>query len=526
MSMIGLRVGPFEIEEAVEVPSPGAWYRARRTGMTRRQPEEVLVRLLPEDADGSQRASLQAAFHNLRAVEDPRIPAAVALYEGVGGLAIDVPDGVSLQEVITARGKGTIALTPATLLDLALELAETLQHAHHRNRHHGHLEPSVVRLTSTGKVFIFGFEDPEIMPSEPWISPERARGEACSGAADQWALAAMMAGLIAGVVPWDAEHTAVDGRTSHLVAPIEEQWPALARLIRRMLESDPGNRHPSMHPVRQELLALARKARGTSERLELGRTMVRRLGRRVAAQETAVASPPSNTSAETEVAPQPAPETDEAMNLPDSPPPPVVERVPPEQREPTPLVREDLAVVQPDVDGDAEVPRIRRGHEPPASLDEESTNVLGDNTMDAVDEIPDDDDFDDFLEDEGVSAALAKTPGEGPTAVPFTDVDSLDELEPIDPDGDLDAEAIDELPTYYPEPGEVFPQLGTPPTVQREQPGDEPHLAPIDNDAPTPLPVEARAEGPVSNVPIQKVVPVLIGVMLVLMLLSMLWTMM
>ena len=171
MSVIGLRVGPFEIVEPSTVPVPGDWYRAKRAGLSQRKPLEVLVKLLSPDADGRTRAGLQVEFDNLRAVEDPRIPHAVALYEGVGALTIEAPDGVSLQDITEARHKGTVAMTPPTLLELGLELAETLQHAHHRSRHHGHLEPSLIRLTTAGKLFFFGFSTGPSAEISPEWSP-------------------------------------------------------------------------------------------------------------------------------------------------------------------------------------------------------------------------------------------------------------------------------------------------------------------------------------------------------------------
>ncbi|MEZ4317685.1 MAG: protein kinase [Myxococcota bacterium] len=284
MSVIGLRVGPFEIIEPATVPEPGDWYRARRTGMTRRQPSEVLVKMLSPDAEGPERAALQSEFDNLRAMEDPRVPEAVALYEGIGALAISAPDGITFDDIVEARSRGSIAMTPSTLVDLALEVAETLQHAHHRNRHHGHLGGGNIRLSTSGKVHLFGFATGHRGDVAPeWISPERARGEPTGPATDQWSLAAILAGLISGRAPWAGEEAsaAINGDLEPIVEPIERQWPALSRLFRRMLDPDPENRYPSMQPVRQELLALSRKAGGTSEKRDLGKLMARRVERTV-----------------------------------------------------------------------------------------------------------------------------------------------------------------------------------------------------------------------------------------------------
>ncbi|MBT3222352.1 MAG: hypothetical protein HN348_25035 [Proteobacteria bacterium] len=113
MSAIGLRVGPFEIQEQARVPEPGEWYLARRTGMTRRQPAEVLVKLLPQDASPEERVTLQKEFENLRSVEDPKIPGAVAYYEGTGAMAISRVEGTPLAEVLASRQDDvTSRLTP------------------------------------------------------------------------------------------------------------------------------------------------------------------------------------------------------------------------------------------------------------------------------------------------------------------------------------------------------------------------------------------------------------------------------
>lgn len=271
--MIGLRVGPFEIEQQATVPEAGQWYRARRAGMTRRQPAEVLVRLLPPDASADARAALQREFETLRSLDDPRVPSPVAFYEGTGALAVSAPDGAPLTHLVSQRGEGTVPLTPATLLDFGLEIAEALQHAHTKGKVHGHLSPDLVLLASEGRLVVWGFgPGPHAQPADGWAAPERARGQPVTPATDQWSLAALLASLVTGKSPWrgpDAAAEARKGDPAGVVGPIEAQWPALGRLLRRMLDPHPANRFPSLHPVRQELLALARKAGGTSDRREL-----------------------------------------------------------------------------------------------------------------------------------------------------------------------------------------------------------------------------------------------------------------
>ena len=114
MSAIGLRVGPFEIIGRTEVPEPGSWHLARRSGMTRRQPAAALVRLLPPDAPPEAREGLHRQFEVLKALEDPRVPEAVAFYEGLGALALAAVDGVSLADIVAARRDDVVPMSPST----------------------------------------------------------------------------------------------------------------------------------------------------------------------------------------------------------------------------------------------------------------------------------------------------------------------------------------------------------------------------------------------------------------------------
>lgn len=270
MSVLGLRVGPFEIIEPVSLPEAGDWYLARRAGLTQRQPHEVLVKLLPPDAGSEDRAELQRQFETLRALDDPRVPTPVAFYEGIGALAVSVVRGDPLGRVVELRSQGDLGMTPATVLDIAVELAECLQHAHHRGRLHGHLSPEQVLLAPDGHLWVLGLgPGPQVAAAPAWQAPELARGDEASPATDQWALGALVSSLITGRVAWPGgDREALRGEVD--VGPVESQWPALARVLRQMLATNPAHRLDGLSQVRQELLALARKAGGASERRDLG----------------------------------------------------------------------------------------------------------------------------------------------------------------------------------------------------------------------------------------------------------------
>mgnify|MGYP000167722279 CR=1 FL=1 len=274
MSAIGLRVGPFEIVSEMEVPEAGLWHLGTRTGMTRRQPHDVLVRLLPSDATPDERQALHRQFEVLKTLDDPRVPEAVAFYEGLGALALAYVHGIPLSAIVQQRRDDVVAMSPATLLDIVLEVAETLQRVHHRNRCHGDLSPDRILLGPDGKVWIFGFgEPPGTQPQPRWLAPERANDEDPTALTDQWYLGVLAACLVTGQTPFESGADARRGDLDPVLSKVDRQWPALGRLLRQMTEPRPENRFPSMHPVRQELLALARKAGGTSERRDLGASL-------------------------------------------------------------------------------------------------------------------------------------------------------------------------------------------------------------------------------------------------------------
>ena len=272
MSAIGLRVGPFEIYDEAEIPGSTSWYRARRTGMTRRQPNEVLVHLLGPTPSSRELAAGPRRFNAIRAVDDPRFPRPVALYEGSGALAVAAPLGGPLTEIVTGRLLNDVAMKPGTLLDITLEITEGLLHAHNRGVIHGHLAPDMITLSKRGDIVIWDIGQPLTRPDYPWLAPERARGEPVTHATDQWSLGALIVALVTGRAPWAASDAESDPRTGNIQSYTEilaRQWPALGRLVRQMMAPNPVNRHASLHAVRLELLKLSRQAGGTSDRRAL-----------------------------------------------------------------------------------------------------------------------------------------------------------------------------------------------------------------------------------------------------------------
>ena len=272
---IGLRVGPFELVREATVPEPGDWYLGRRVQPARNTEAEVLVRLLRPDATEADRIDLENQFETLRAYSDAHIPSPVARFEGIAALAVVAHEGASLDRILAARKTGQLQMTPATALELCDELAVALLHVHQKGSHHGHLEPSLATVDDAGRVWLWGLGRTSPV-SERWTSPEQARSQPTTAATDQWSLGAVLGALVLGVPPWrdaDPLPAARRGDPSAFLGAIDTQWPALGRLLGRMMDPTPANRYPTLHHVRQELLALSRRAGGVSDLSRLSRVV-------------------------------------------------------------------------------------------------------------------------------------------------------------------------------------------------------------------------------------------------------------
>jgi hypothetical protein len=305
MSVIGLRIGPYEIAAPATVPEAGDWFTATRVGALSREsgggaPREsgdALLHLLPSDAPAEARAQSARAFEVLRGVNDPRIPAPLGWYEGSGALAFPALSGVGLDELWPYRRSGQVPMPPATILDFGVELADILVRAHNRNLVHGRLDASRIWIGTDGRLSVWGFALNPATPADPlWIAPERARGEPATPATDQWSLGMVLAGLILAEAPWSTAtgnplDAARRGNVDAVLTRIDGQWPAFARLLRRMTESMPDQRFPWMHNVRQELSDLSRAVGGTSLRRAIGSRLVRAVATEAAERAQATESP-------------------------------------------------------------------------------------------------------------------------------------------------------------------------------------------------------------------------------------------
>jgi serine/threonine protein kinase len=278
MTGVGTQAGPYTAVAPFELPEVGAWFLADEGHEGR----PVWLRLVGAEQGRATARDVATMHDRLRHLAHPSIPE-VVFYDEIGGqLALAAPVGVPMSELLRLRGDPEFVMTPATVLDLACELADVLVQAHERGRPHGFLSPSQVWLTQEGNLVVWGFgSGPDTQGDLAWYPPERARGKRPSGDADQWALGAITAALITGRTPWRGPEPLSEakvGDASHLYLPVVEQWKPLGRVLQRALSVEPRDRFPSAHPVRQALVALHQRVQQPSDRATLGAELHRRFG--------------------------------------------------------------------------------------------------------------------------------------------------------------------------------------------------------------------------------------------------------
>jgi serine/threonine protein kinase len=216
---------------------------------------------------------------------------------GVRALVMEFVDGETLASLIgrllpagasSGSRSGFADIDP---LDIARQLAEALEAAHHRGIIHRDLKPQniIVRGDGTVKVLDFGLakaldpisgaersdDSPTItnvgthvgimLGTAAYMAPEQVKGRPADRRADIWAFGVVLYELLTGTMAFGA-----DTVTETLARVIEREpdWsrlpadtpPAIVRLLQRTLVKDPKRRLQSIGDARLEIEEASRHA--------------------------------------------------------------------------------------------------------------------------------------------------------------------------------------------------------------------------------------------------------------------------
>jgi eukaryotic-like serine/threonine-protein kinase len=267
----GVRLGPYEILDAIGAGGMGEVYRGRDTRLGR----EVAIKILPstfsEDAQRLNRFEqearvLSALNHaNLLSIYD------VGSHQRIHYFVCELLEGQTLRASLL-EGKPPLR----KVLDYAVQIAEGLAAAHEKGAVHRDLKPENIFITSDGRVKILDFglakQDPVadseetrtlasltepgvVLGTVGYMSPEQVRGKPADSRSDIFSFGAILYEMLSGRRAFirgstaEIMHAILKEDPAELVTPGSRISPAADRLVRRCLEKSPAERFQSAHDL-------------------------------------------------------------------------------------------------------------------------------------------------------------------------------------------------------------------------------------------------------------------------------------
>jgi Tol biopolymer transport system component len=275
----GVRLGPYEILDALGAGGMGEVYRARDTRLGR----DVAVKILPTEfsTDPIRKQRFEREAKTISSLNHPHICVLhdVGSQDGISYLVMECVEGETLAKRLE---KGPLPLEQ--VLKYGMQIADALDKAHRSGVVHRDLKPGNVVLTSTGaKLLDFGLakltattslttlsatapaetspvtREGTIVGTFQYMSPEQVEGKELDGRSDIFSLGAVLYEMLTG-------RRAFEGKSQLSVASaiLEKEPtpitvtkpmtpPALDHAIRRCLAKDPEERWQSASDLASEL---------------------------------------------------------------------------------------------------------------------------------------------------------------------------------------------------------------------------------------------------------------------------------
>ncbi len=266
----------------------GVVYRARDQKLKR----EVALKILPEKfiAEPNMKRRFLQEAQSAAALKHPNIAVVYEIdkADDVTFIAMELVEGMRLGEIVRNEG-----LTIERSLQLAVEIAEGLSHAHKKGIVHRDLKPNNVMVTDEGhaKIIDFGLaklmgplgeagsdlshgvsemtESGVLVGTLSYMSPEQARGEKIDHRSDIFSFGTVFYEMLTGSPPFQRAK-AVDTLAAILRDPtprLEESVgdrgplaPELQHIMDRCLAKDPAERYQSMDTPLSELSSAIRSS--------------------------------------------------------------------------------------------------------------------------------------------------------------------------------------------------------------------------------------------------------------------------
>ena len=261
-----LIAGKYRIIQKIGEGGMGVVYKALDTKLDR----PVALKFLPSELTRDQ-VSKKRFIQEAKAAAALNHPNITVVYEigedkGRTFIAMEFIEGQTLKDKIEAR-----PLAVGEALDIASRVAEGLGEAHKKGIIHRDIKPANIMLTRKGQAKIMDFglaklawgadltKPSMIMGTVAYMSPEQAKGEDVDQRTDIWSLGATLYEMLTGKLPFGSRQgpSLIHAILNEKPGPLRLEYPAISRpaqrLILKMLEKDPKNRHRSVDEILKDI---------------------------------------------------------------------------------------------------------------------------------------------------------------------------------------------------------------------------------------------------------------------------------
>ncbi len=274
-ALLGTSLGPYRLERFIGGGGMGAVFRAHDTTLDRVVAVKVLAGRQADDEEMLRRFRNEAQSAARLDHENIGRVHAVGSEDGWHYIVLEYIEGRNVRDIVREDGAFDVART----VDVAMQVADALEHASQRSVVHRDIKPSNIVITPTGRARIVdmglarlhqmaGDRDLTIsgmtLGTFDYISPEQARDpRAADVRSDLYSLGCTMFFMLAGRAPF-AEGTMVQKLLQHQQEPppsIERLRPdvprRLAAILGRLMAKDPGERYQRPVDLVADLTAFA-----------------------------------------------------------------------------------------------------------------------------------------------------------------------------------------------------------------------------------------------------------------------------
>ncbi|UCH82999.1 MAG: protein kinase [Candidatus Latescibacterota bacterium] len=265
--MIGQTISHYKILEELGSGGMGVVYKAHDLKLDR----AVALKFLPHHLGHSdtQRERFAREARAASALDHPNVCTIYEIDETEDGrtfIAMGFCGGESLDKVI---GRGVVPLD--TVIGVATQVASGLASAHETGIIHRDIKPANIMVNAEGSVKIVDFglaklTRQTILTAEgttigtvAYMSPEQAQGGEVDLRTDIWSLGVVLYEMIAGMLPFSADHDAavlykiVNEEPEPIGSCRGETPQGLATIIHRALAKNPARRYESMNEMSSAL---------------------------------------------------------------------------------------------------------------------------------------------------------------------------------------------------------------------------------------------------------------------------------